>query len=71
MRLLPLILAGLALIVSVLTYQRVEELSDSVARLSAEANQESVQRSKVLTTSSRLEKMMRSLAGAGRKTSTP
>jgi hypothetical protein len=67
MHFVTLILAGLALILSVLAYQRVEDVSDSVARLSAEANQESIQRGKVLTMSSRIEKMMRSLAGSSKK----
>jgi len=63
-----LVLSGAALIFSVLAYQRVEELSEVVARLSADANRESVQRNRVLSLGNRLEKALRSLGGSSRQT---
>jgi hypothetical protein len=63
-----LVLSGAALIFSVLAYQRVEELSEVVARLSTDANRESVQRNRVLSLGNRLEKALRSLGGSSRQT---
>jgi hypothetical protein len=63
-----LILSGAALIFSVLAYQRVEELSEVVARLSTDANQESVQRNRVLSLGNRLEKALRPFGGSSRRT---
>jgi len=63
-----LILSGAALIFSVLAYQRVEELSEVVARLNADVDQESVQRNRVLSLGRRLEKVLPSFGGSSRRT---
>ncbi len=62
-----LIMAGGALIFSALAYQRVEELSDAVYRLSAQANQEAFQRNRVVTLGQQLEKLLRPLKPSDRK----
>ena len=64
-----LIMVGGALIFSVLAYQRVEELSDAVYRLSAQANQEAFQRNRVMTLGQQLEKLLRPLKPSDRKAS--
>ncbi len=56
-----LILAGAALIFSLLAYQRAEEIAEVVYRMNAEANQESIQRNRVLILAHQLENLLRSL----------
>ena len=64
-----LIMAGGALIFSVLAYQRVEELSDAVYRLAAQANQEAFQRNRVVTLGQQMEKLLRPFRPSDRKAS--
>lgn len=66
-----LILAGAALIFSLLSYQRVEELADVVYRLDAQANQQAFQQNRVITLGNQIEKAARSLTGSGRKAAPP
>jgi hypothetical protein len=66
-----LILAGAALIFSVLAYQRVEELNDVVHRLDAQANQQAFQQNRVITLGKQIENLARSLTGSGKKPAPP
>ena len=66
-----LILAGAALIFSLLAYQRAEEITDVVYRLDAQANQQGFQQNKVMTLGRQIENMARSLTGGGRKAAAP
>lgn len=66
-----IVLAGGALVLSALAYQRVEELSEIVYRLDAKSNQEDFQRNRVITLGRQLEDLMRSFTGTGRKTAPP
>ncbi len=65
-----LILAGGALIFSVLAYERVEELSQVIYRLDTENRQEAFQRNRVITLGQQIEHMARSLL-PGRKAAAP
>ena len=58
-----LLLAGAALIFSLLAYQRVEELADVVYRLDAQANQHAFQQNRVITLGNQIENLARSLTG--------
>ncbi len=65
------LLAAAALFVSILAYQRTDELYQLVARLNTETGRESIERNRVLTLGARLEQIMRSVAGSGKKTAPP
>jgi hypothetical protein len=58
-----LLLAGAALIFSLLAYQRVEDLADVVYRLDAQANQQTFQQNRVITLGNQIENLARSLTG--------
>ena len=66
-----LLLAGAALIFSLLAYQRVEEVADVVYRLDAQANQQAFQQNRVITLGKQIEDLARSLTGSGRKAAPP
>jgi hypothetical protein len=66
-----LVLAGAALIFSLLAYQRGEDLADVVYRLDAQANQQAFQQNRVITLGNQLENFARSLTGSGRKVAPP
>jgi hypothetical protein len=66
-----LLLAGAALIFSLLAYQRVEDLADVVYRLDAQANQQAFQQNRVISLGNRIENLARSVTGSGRKADPP
>ena len=66
-----LLLAGAALIFSLLAYQRVEDLADVVYRLDAQANQQAFQQNRVISLGNRIESLARSVTGSGRKAAPP
>ena len=66
-----LVLAGAALIFSLLAYQRAEELADVVYRLDAQANQQAFQQNRVITLGKQIENLLHSLTGSGRKAVPP
>ena len=66
-----LLLAGAALIFSLLAYQRGEELADVVYHLDAQANQQAFQQNRVITLGNQIENLARSLTGSGRKATPP
>lgn len=53
-----LLLAGAALIFSVLAYQRGEELAGIVYRLEAQVNQDEVHRNRVVTLGQQIERLL-------------
>ncbi len=61
--LILLVLAGAALVFSVLAYQRVEEVSEVVYRLNAQVNQQEFQSNRVISLGRRLESLARSVTG--------
>jgi hypothetical protein len=63
-----LLIAGAALIYAILAYQKADELAETVSRLDAQANRESVERNKVLSLGQKIENLARStIPGVGRK----
>ncbi len=62
-----LIMIGAALVFSALAYQRGEELADVVYRLEAQANQDEVNRNRVVTLGGQLERLLRSMGGGSSK----
>jgi hypothetical protein len=64
-------LAAAALLVSVLSYQRTDELYELVTRLNADSGRELIERNRVLTLGARLENMMRSVGSSGKKSAAP
>jgi hypothetical protein len=68
---LLLLLAGGALIFSVLSYQRVEELSEIIARLDTETSRQTIDQNRVLSLGRRLEQVMRSVPGLRKSDAKP
>jgi hypothetical protein len=66
-----LILAGGALIFSLLAYQRAEEVAEVIHRMSAEANQEAFQRNRVVVLGHQLENLIRSMSPSPRPAAPP
>lgn len=62
-----LIMLGAALIFSVLSYQRGEELAEIVYRLEAQVNQDEIHRNRVVTLGQQLERLIRGAAGSDKK----
>jgi len=62
-----LIMIGAALVFSALAYQRGEELAEVVYRLESQANQDEVNRNRVVTLGGQLERLLRSMGGGSSK----